>query len=87
MVAKKTESKDLKELQVEVQDLEVQKSRLTEEIGAAEIKIKELSLKQQQIVTIINQAVLDAYKAQAFPGNIVVPSGGNAQFGDKQIKF
>ena len=80
MVVKKTESKDLKELQVEVQDLEVQKSRLTEEIGSIEIKIKELSLKQQQIVTIINQAVLDAYKAQAFPGGLVVPSG-NTQFG------
>lgn len=87
MAIKKNEAKSLQEMQAEVQELEVQKSKLSEKIGETEIEIKKLSLDQQKIVTIINQAVLDAYKAQAFPGGLVVPSGGSVPMGDKQIKF
>ena len=85
MVIKK--EKTLQELQAEVQELEIKKSQLSEKIGEIEIEIKKISLEQQKIVTIVNQAVLDAYKAQAFSGGLIVPSGGSAQIGDKKLSF
>jgi predicted nucleic acid-binding Zn-ribbon protein len=61
--------KDVKALQTETGELEIEKSKLME-------KIAEINLKQQQINTQIYQMVLDTYKSQAFTqGNLVVPGG------------
>ena len=66
----------VKELQEKIGQYDIEKSRIME-------KYHKATFEQQELVTQLNQAALDAYKVQTAKTNngLIIPNGGNVKMG------